>query len=363
MSQIKQLIRLYQGGSGIKTIARILGMSKNTVKSYLKKMADGGFNTGELLKQDDPLLERSFHSGNPAYKADKFEYLKSRLDYYEKELRRTGVTKLLLWREYIENDPTGYSYPQFTYHLRQQLVSRKGSMVMEHSPGDKLYIDFSGKKLHYIDRTTGELVACEVFVACLPFSDYGFAIAVPSQQTPDFLYALSRCLEVIGGVPNAIVPDNLKAAVIKADKYEPILNQSMEDFANHYGTVVVPARAGRPKDKSLVENQVKMIYTRVRFELKYYTELKVGNNGHIYLQRNKHFYSVPFTYIGIKVKIIYTRSMISIYCQGKQIATHIRSYKENAYTTLAAHLKSEHQAYKKRSHENYLARARAHSME
>ncbi|MEN5436787.1 helix-turn-helix domain-containing protein, partial [Sphingobacterium faecium] len=189
MSQIKQLIRLYQSGSGIKTIARILGMSKNTVRSYLKKMADGGFNTEELLKQEDPLLEKSFHSGNPAYKADKFEYLKSRLDYYEKELKRTGVTKQLLWQEYIESDPTGYSYPQFTYHLRQQLISRKGSMVMDHIAGDKLYIDFSGKKLHYIDRSTGELIACEVFVACLPFSDYAFAIAVRSQQTPDFLYA------------------------------------------------------------------------------------------------------------------------------------------------------------------------------
>ncbi|MGJ1316873.1 helix-turn-helix domain-containing protein, partial [Sphingobacterium multivorum] len=111
MSQIKQLIRLYQSGSGIKTIARILGMSKNTVKSYLKKMADGGFNTEELLKQEDPLLEKSFYAGNPAYKADKFEYLKSRLDYYEKELKHTGVTKLLLWQEYIESDPTGYSYP------------------------------------------------------------------------------------------------------------------------------------------------------------------------------------------------------------------------------------------------------------
>lgn len=419
MSQIKQLIRLYQSGSGIKTIARILGMSKNTVKSYLKKMADGGFNTEELLKQEDPLLEKSFHAGNPAYKADKFEYLKSRLDYYEKELKRTGVTKLLLWQEYIESDPTGYSYPQFNYHLRQQLISRKGSMVIEHTAGDKLYIDFSGKKLHYIDRSTGELVACEVFVACLPFSDYAFAIAVPSQQTPDFFYALSSCLESLGGVPKAIVPDNLKAAVIKADKYEPVLNQSMEDFANHYGTAVVPARAGRPKDKSLVENQVKMIYTRVfaplrnrqffdihtlneaikicmlkhnqtrmqqkpycreerflscekstlgelpkeRFELKSYAELKVGDNGHIYLQRNKHYYSVPFAYIGTKVKLIYTRNMLSIYCRGQQIAAHIRSYRENAYTTLATHLKSEHQAYKNRSHETYLTRAKAHSAE
>lgn len=419
MSQIKQLIRLYQDGTGIKTIARILGMSKNTVKSYLKKMKAGGLNTEELLKQDDPILEKSFHAGNPAFKTDKFEYLKSRLDYYEKELKRTGVTKLLLWQEYIEDQPDGYSYAQFNFHLRQQLVCRRGSLVMEHVAGEKLYIDFSGKKLHYINRSTGELIACEVFVACLPFSDYAFAIAVPSQQTPDFLYALSCCLEAFGGVPKAIVPDNLKAAVIKADKYEPLLNQAMEDFANHYGTVVVPARSGRPKDKSLVENQVKMIYSRVfaplrdrqffdihslndaiktcilkhnqtrmqqkpycrqerflsaekstlgelpvqRFELKYYADLKVANNGHIYLRRNKHYYSVPYTYIGMKVKVIYTRTMVSIYCQGKQIAAHIRSYQENAYTTVPQHLKSEHQAYRERNQETYLTRAKKHSPE
>jgi len=100
-----------------------------------------------------------------------------------------------------------------------------------------------------------------------------------------------------------------------------------------------------------------------RFELKSYAELKVGDNGHIYLQRNKHYYSVPFAYIGTKVKIIYTRNMLWIYCRGKQIASHIRSYRENAYTTLATHLKSEHQAYKNRSHETYLTRAKAHSAE
>lgn len=106
MSQIKQLIRLYQGRSGIKTIARILGMSKNTVKSYLKKMADGEFNTAELLKQDDPVLEKSFHADNPAYKADKFEYLKSRLDYYEKELKRTGVNYIdtFCYKNYVSMD-------------------------------------------------------------------------------------------------------------------------------------------------------------------------------------------------------------------------------------------------------------------
>jgi transposase len=190
MSQIKQLIKLHQNGYGIKTIARNLGISKNTVKSYLKKIKDGGLDIKMLLAQEDPVVESSFHAGTPAYKSDSFEYLKSKLPYYEKELKRIGVNKKLLWEEYIVDQPQGYGYSQFCFHLKQQLVARKGSMVLEHEPGDKLFIDFSGKKMHYIDRPTGELVACEIFVACLAFSDYVFEMAVRSQQTADFLKAL-----------------------------------------------------------------------------------------------------------------------------------------------------------------------------
>src|SRR5690606_27240808 len=116
-----------------------------------------------LLEQDDPVLETSLHAGNPAYKQDNFEHLKERLAYFEKELKRVGVTRKLLWEEYIADYPRGYGYSQFCFHLSQQLVARKATMVMEHLPGDKLYIDFSGKKMHYVDRSTGELVACEIF--------------------------------------------------------------------------------------------------------------------------------------------------------------------------------------------------------
>lgn len=187
MSQIKQLIRLHQNGYGIKTIARTLDISKNTVKAYLKKVRDGELDTVALLAQEDPVVEKIFHAGNPAYKSDHFEHLKSRLSYFKKELEKTGVDRKLLWEEYLMERPGGYSYSQFCFHLSQQLVARKGSMVMEHRPGDKLYIDFSGKKMHYIDRNTGEVIPCEIFVACLPFSDFAFVMAVRSQQTPDFL--------------------------------------------------------------------------------------------------------------------------------------------------------------------------------
>src|SRR5690606_8681646 len=106
----------------------------------------------------------------------------------------------------------------------------KPSMVMNHQPGDKLYLDYAGKKLSYIDKETGEEIFVQVFVACLPYSDYSFAMAVPSQKTEDFLYALGCCLNDLGGVPQTLVPDNLKAAVIKANLYEPDITKAMEDF-------------------------------------------------------------------------------------------------------------------------------------
>src|SRR5690606_806362 len=174
MSQIKQLLILHQQGKGIKTIARSLGISKNTVKAYLFKYdaldKQGVKNSAEsLLKLESPELEARFHPGNPAYKEERYEHLKTHIDYYLKELGRTGVNKRLLWEEYRESNPDGYGYSQFCFHLQQQKKASKPSAVLQHVAGDKLYIDFAGKKLAYIDRETGEAIECQVFVACMAF--------------------------------------------------------------------------------------------------------------------------------------------------------------------------------------------------
>lgn len=419
MSQIKQLLRLHKQGESIKSIARHLGISKNTVKSYLGKLTSGKLSITELLELEDPVLEGTFHSGNPAYKDSRFDHLSNNLDYFSNELKRVGVSKKLLWEEYLAVYPDGYAYSQFCFHLRQQLLARKPGLKLEHQPGDKLFVDFAGKPLHYIDPATGELIACQVFVACLAFSDYCFAMAVPSQRIADFLHALGCCLKELGGTPALLVPDNLKSAIIKADRYEPDINRSLEDFANHYSMAVVPARPRKPKDKALVENQVKLIYNRVYaklrnrqffdmaslnqavkekvkehnqtrmqqkpfcreeqflaseksllgslpaadFEIKYYAEPMVANNNHIYLGRDKHYYSVPYAYVGVRVKVIYTRTMVTIYAAGKQIALHIRSYKPGGYTTVKEHLSSQHRHYLDRSPEYYIARAKEKSTE
>jgi transposase len=203
MSQIKQLLQLHEKGKGIKFIARSLGISKNTVKAYLAKVALYPLDVQSLLALDDPIMEARFHAGNPAYKDNRFEHLKANLDYFSKELGRVGVTKQLLWEEYRSDYPGGYSHSQFCYHLSQQLIARKPSMVLQHSAAEKLFIDFAGKHLSYTDLDTGEIVPCQVFVACLPYSDYSFAMAIRSQNISDFLYALGCCLQELGGVPSA----------------------------------------------------------------------------------------------------------------------------------------------------------------
>ena len=417
MSQIKQLLQLHEQGKNKKFIARSLGISKNTVKAYLAKLASSTLDIKSLLILDDPILEGKFHAGNPAYKDERFDHFKKQIDYFSKELTRVGVTRQLLWEEYRSDYPGGYCHTQFCYHLSQQLIARKPSMVLQHRAAEKLFIDFAGKKLSYVDSDTGEEVPCQVFVACLPYSDYSFAMVVRSQSVADFLYALGCCLEDMGGVPEVLVPDNLKSAIVKASPYEPDVNRAMEDFANHYKTTVIPARARKPQDKALVENQVKLtymrIYARLRkltffdlpslnkavkdktkehnqtrmqqkpycreerfladekhllhplpeqpFELKYYRELKVAKNNHVYLAQDKHYYSVPYTYIGLDVNVIYTRSMVYIYAKTQQIAVHIRDYKQGGYTTDKEHLCSAHQHYMDRSPDYYLNKSKLKS--
>ena len=413
MGTIKQLLQMHGQGLKYKVIARSLKMSKNTVKSYLRKIELSGVDIKSLLELDDPVLEMWFHAGTAAYPDKRFEDFKERLDYLVKELGRRHMTKRLLWEEYRSDYPNGYMYSQFCFHLSQHLSARNPSMVLTHQPGEKLFVDFAGDKISYVDRETGEIIWCQVFVACMPYSDYSFVMAVRHQTIDDFLHALSCCLEALGGVPQVVVPDNLKSAIIKANRYEPDITQALEDFANHYQFTVIPARVSRPKDKALVENQVGIIYNRIYaklrnqtffdleslnqaikeknrehtqtrmqqkpytreelflaeeklrlgplplqpFELKYYRLLKVAHNNHIYLAQDKHYYSVPYTYTGSRVKVIYTRTMVYIYAKGEQIAIHPRDYRPGKYTYLPEHLCSHHQHYLQRSPQYYIRKA------
>jgi transposase len=415
MSKLKQALQLHRLGYSNRSIASSLGMHKDTVNKYIRQFTELSLSVDELLRKDDPELERLFNAGRPAYADRRFDDLSSRLPYLQKELGRKHVTRYLLWEEYIRAYPQGYGFTQFCFHLKQHLKASPASTVLAgtYTAGEKVYIDFAGDTMEYVDRDTGEVVKVQTFVACLPYTDYGFAMCVPSQKSEDFIYALTRMFAFFEGVPRIVIPDNLKAAVTRSDPYEPEINRLMEQAGNHYGFVTIPARPAKPKDKSLVENQVKLVYNRVYaplrnriffsleelneavreqvrlhnrkrmqqrtysreehfvadekqalkpppdtvFEIQYDTELTVSANCCVYLGRDKHYYSVPYQHIGRKVKVIYTRSLVKIYLGTERVATHVR-VQGFGYTMKDGHLASNSKAYTRRSGAWYVAKAK-----
>lgn len=414
MSKLKQVLQLHESGASNRSIASQLGLYKETVNKYIRQFKALSLEVKELLHKDEPELERLFNGGSPAYVDKRFDDFSKRLPYLEAELNRKHVTRMLLWEEYIAEYPGGYGFTQFCFHLKQHAIARKPSTVLTNTyvAGEKCYVDFAGDTIEYVDMDTGEIIKAQTFVACLPYTDYAFALCVPSQKSEDFIYAITRMFAFFGGVTPIVVPDNLKSAVIKSDRYEPEINRLMEHLGNHYGFVSLPARPGKPKDKCLVENQVRLVYQRVyaplrkrqfhsledlnkavfeqvrlhnrkrmqqrpysreehfisderemlrplpegNFEVQYDAELTVSANCCVYLGRDKHYYSVPYQHIGQKVKVIYTRTLVKVYFKGERIATHAR-VQGFGYTMLDEHTASHSNAYNKRSVAYYTQKA------
>ena len=418
MSQIKQLLLLKKNGVSNRKAAEIIGINKETVNNYMNKVNADSLSIDELLRLDDPVLEHRLKGGNPAYSDRRFETFKHLLPYLQEEMKRKHVTLKLLWEEYRNEHPDNhYSLTQLRYHYNQNTEAGKESpstiLADMRTGGEKLFLDFAGDTMGYVDRETGEPVPCQVFVATLPASDYGYILFVRSQCTEDFVYAVIQCLKHLGGVPKMLVPDNLKSAVVKTDRYEPSLNRVMEDMANHYGTVVVPARPAHPKDKTNVEGTVRLVYMRVfaelrnetfhsleelnraaslkmkahnqkrmqkhpytreerflaidkhnlmplperDFEIVSYTDLKVSGNCCVYLGRDQHYYTVPYRHISKTAHVAYTRTMVKIYVEGELVATHIRDYSKGKYTIVKEHLASSSQEYRGLSARSYIERA------
>ncbi len=252
MFQIRRLPELKVQGKSKRKIATVPRLSRNTVQSYLDSFEGHFPDLSEVLLWSDEALDRFIRLPaktetvpDPAHAG-----LYRLFEGYPKELARTGVSRYTLWMEYRKVNPEGLKYSQFCTLFRTWQGARKTVMHLEHKAGEKLFVDFAGKKLYLTNAITGEVTAVEFFVAILPCSQLCFALAAGSRQKADFIPALQKTLEYIGGVPQAIVPDNLKTAVTKADRYEPQINETMEDFASHYKTCFLPARAGKPKDKA-----------------------------------------------------------------------------------------------------------------
>ncbi len=416
MSKIKQTLRMHLNGTSNRGIAKSLSINKSTVNEYIRKAKLDTLSIEELIKLDDPILEGRFFAGNPAYADKRMQAFLDNVTYFKEQLEaKNHVTRHTLWEEYKSINPDGYGKSQFYFHLKQNLVAMKPptTILSDHyQAAEKLFIDFAGDTLSYIDLETGDEVKVQVFVATMPYSDYAFVICVPSQRLDDFIYAMRMCLESLGGVPKIVVPDNLKSAVIKADRYEPDINKAFADMGNHYGFVVIPARSARPQDKGLVESQVKRVYHRVYaklrnlqfysivelnevvqalvakhnqtrmqqrpytreerffakekellgelpdqiYETKYYAELQVMPTGRIFLSKDKHYYSVPYDLIGRKATVIFTRSVVKIYVDNKCVATHLRTIGFGD-TYERSHLAPNSLAYIDRSPEYFIEKA------
>ncbi len=229
MSLLKQLLRLRSQGCGIKEIARQTGNSRNTVRKYLHLADSSGYPLEVLLSQPEGELEARLVRSQPAPSSE-YQALEANKEYFLKALKEPHVTRWHLWGEYRQAHPLGYGYTQFCHYLRQWEMPLKAVMHLLHRAGEKLFIDFTGDKLSIAEPATGEFKEVEVLVAVLGYSQYTYVEAVASQKLEDFLEACQNALRYFGGSPKVIIPDNLKSAVTKANRYEPQLNETFADL-------------------------------------------------------------------------------------------------------------------------------------
>jgi transposase len=400
MSKLRKVLKLYTRGKSKSFISDYLRLSRNTVKKYIRQYHELKITLEDLDQLEDVKLEDLFIKTPVKELSPRLKSLYCFFPYAEKELKKTGVTKMLLWEEYKAQYPDGVQSTQFCEHFNRwsKRVNMKPVMHMVHKAGDKMFVDYAGKTLEIVDQSTGEVKQVQFFVAILGASQLTYAEATMSQQKEDFITSVENALHYYKGVPEAIVPDNLKSAVTKSNKYEPTLNETFLDLAEYYGTTILPARAYKPRDKALVEGAVKILYTRIysllrgltffdlsslnqaiweglekhnntkftgkaysrkdlfdeieahklsllpqeRYEIKQQSIATVMQNGHVMLSQDKHYYSVPYQYIRKKVKLLYSSKSVEIYYKYARIAVYPRIRSKYNYTTTKEHLASTH---------------------
>lgn len=415
MTKVRQILGYHQQGIKLKEICRLTGVARNTIKRYIQQSILEELSWEDMQLLSDYELDMLFANLTDIQPDPRLVQLQTLLPAIEKQLKRPGYTLTRLWEEYKTQHPDGYGHTQFYKYYRLYANQIKPVMHIDHKAGDKMYIDFAGKKLSIVDSHSGELKEVEVFAAVLGCSQLTYVQAVGSQKKEELIRCCENALHYFGGVPKAVVPDNLKSAVIKSSKYEPIINESFAAFAEHYGIAVLPARAYRPKDKSLVEGAVKISYRRIyadldqraffsleelnaaiavqlehynnktfshrsysrrqlfeevecesllplpvyRFEILECKSVTVMKNGHVNLSVDKHYYSVPFKFIGRKVKLYYNTDRVDIFSHYERIASHVRDQRRFKYTTDPEHMASSHRYLSEWSPEKFIREAEA----
>ena len=375
--------------------AASVGVSLGAVSLAVARAAEAGLTWADVEALDDAELEARLYRG-PGTQGHRPE---PDCAWIHRERHRAGVTLELLHHEYLERHPDGLRYTMFCERYREWLGRRGLVMRQVHAAGDKLFVDYSGKKPHLVDIETGELIEVELFVAVLGASNLTFAEVTLTQQSQDWIASHVRALEFFGGAPAAFVPDQLKSGVVKACRYEPEAQRTYEDLAEHYGTTVLPARPGKPRDKAKVEVAVQIaqrwILARMRNEVfqtlgemnRRIRELLVDLNGRVMRRYGKsrrelfdemeraalralpaerfeyaqwsrarvnidyhvavdgHLYSVPHRLVHEEVEARVTSDTVEILHGRKCVAVHRRSSVKGGFTTIREHMPSAHRAH------------------
>jgi transposase len=403
MRKTREILRLkWQQGRSHREIATVLSIGAGTPSDVAARARAAGLESWaavEALSDDE--LERKLYR-EPAASA---AATRPRPDpaQIHIELRRPGVTLRLLHEEYMQAHPSGYGYTQYVAFYNAWAERLRVVMRQVHKAGDKCFVDYSGKRLAYTDPSTGERVEVELFVAVMGASNLTYAEVTATQQSADWIASHVRLVEYLGGVPRAFVPDQLKAGVVTASRFEPAIQRTYEEWSQHYSTTILPARPGKPRDKAKVENGVllaqRWIMARLRnvtcFSIAELNEqialLLVDFNSRVMRRYGKsrralfeeldrpalaplrsdrfvhgdwsyatvdhdyhvcvdgHDYSVPYTHVGEYVESRRSATTVEIFLATERIASHVRSFVRGGTTTLLEHMPASHRKHSEES--------------
>ena len=395
MKHIRKVIELSElTDLSVREIRNALNLPRSTVSDYLKAWAASDLTLGLIQTLNDDQIYTALFGDKARGSTKPLPDFTS----MNTELRKKHVTRSLLWEEYRAEHPDGLGYSQFCEHYLRWSKKVSVSMRQVHKAGEKLFVDYSGLTMELIDPKTGEISKAEVFVAALGASGYSYAEASLSQQKHDFIASHVRAFQFYGGVTEVLVPDNLRSAVSQANWYDPDINESYQDMAEHYSTVVLPARPAKPKDKSKAELSVKLVQRWILAKLRHikffhlhelneaiwelldglnqkkirhlnksrrelfeeldqpalkalpvrtyiyrdFKDCKVNIDYHIQLEGD--YYSVPYQLAGSVVRTRYTSTTVEIYHKGKRVAVHPRGPGKGVAATQTEHMASAHRA-------------------
>lgn len=393
MRKTREILRLkWQLGRSHRDVKRATGVGVGTVSETLNRALAAGLDWAAVEVLGDDELEARLYPAPNAPTRPLPDPVRLHM-----ELRRPGVTLRLLHLEYLEQHPDGYGYTQFCRHYNDWCDRRRLTMRQTHHAGDKLFVDYAGKKPSIVDPQTGERVEVELFIAVLGASNYTYAEATATQQSADWIGSHVRTLEYLGGVPRAFVPDQLKSGVTRASRYEPVIQRVYEELAQHYGTTVLPARPAHPRDKAKVEvgvqiaerwilarlrNQTffsldalnqriwelleelnarvmrrygesrRQLFERLdrpalgalpasRFSYGDWKRVRVNLDYHVEIDR--HYYSVHYGLVHEELEARFTATTVELFHRGRRVASHARSYVRGGFTTLTEHMPVAHQ--------------------